>query len=105
MMKYTRSFTRPSVDVHWWFNATLSVPKSVSITQMENAYYATGKCIAQNITASADNLTLTFVGLWATEADHDEYMADAILLTYRAARLEYNALHGITETPIVAEVI
>jgi hypothetical protein len=96
MMKYTRSFTRPSIAVPWWFETQLGVPISVFDTQMANAYYATGKCIALNMSASADNLTLTFTGLWATAADHDEYMADTILQTYRSARVEYTTLHGIT---------
>jgi len=101
MIQYTRTYTRPTTMIPWWFNTTLSVPIADFHARMQSVYYATGKCISQNFSHSVDELTLTYTGLWESEAAYDEYDTDAILSLYWAAKDEYSLANGIVKGQLV----
>lgn len=105
MNRYTRTYTRPSTSIPWWYQTTLSVPISDFKARMLTSYYATGKCISEEMVMSVDELSVTYTGDWLSADAYNEYDADSVLGLYWAAKDEYCNLNGITKGPLSSEVI
>lgn len=105
MIQYTRSYTRPSTLVAWWFEVTLAVPRSVFHDRMIAAYYATGKVLLEDTVISPDGLTLTWTGMWESEVAFNEYDVDSVLSTYWVLKDEYNTSVDIIKGPLGMQTI
>ena len=95
MLIVTTTFTRPSADVSFY-----DVGETWK-TYFKTTYIDTGKCTepAENAKSfSPDNLILTKIMNWASQAYNDEYMADPVADAMKEARLAYSIAHNITLT-------
>jgi hypothetical protein len=102
MIKITRVMTRPSTEVKWHFDPSVSVV-STEFRQKMSQYIQNGKCLSTSRTFSEDNLTTTYEALWSTIEDYNESNTDPILVQMWAERDAYNAANGITMGPVVIE--
>lgn len=105
MIQYTRSYTRPSTSVSWWYEVTLAVPKSTFHNRMATEYYATGKVISENSSLSPDGLTHTWTGVFDNETSFNEYDVDSVLNTYWAVKDDYNLSVNIIKGPLESQII
>lgn len=85
-------FVRPSTNVPW-FSDTFT---QEYLNHVIEKYVRTGKFSSANV-VSSDGLTMMQTSTWTTKDDHNEWMADDYLATWRANRHAYNEEKGIIE--------
>ena len=98
MLHYLDTYTRPNTSVVWHSQALpeLNVPFVYHKVQ----HYITPMKLINDWTFSEDNLTLSGPWTWINQAALDEYLADPVVIEYRAAIAAYNDSVGIVKTTV-----
>lgn len=96
MLHYLDTYTRPSTDVPWHSQALPELNAEYLYHKLEHYFY-TDK-LSNTWTFSEDQLTLSGPWIWVSQEALDEYLADPVVIAYRAAIAEYNNNVGIIKT-------
>lgn len=99
MIKMTRTYSRPSVDIEWHIYVLDSAWVGPYINE---TYKNTGKLLGESIGWSDSfALSIEYVAYWLDNTSFEEYNYDSTLIPYWQERDVYNASVGITITPQV----
>ena len=103
MIKSTKTYTRPNTTVSF-FNHQAEINQETKI-HMKTTYIDTGKMVSTETSTSPDQLTITAVVTWFSQADLDQFTNDPIIVNgVTGLRSAYNAAFGITESTVVEEI-
>jgi len=95
MLKVTRIYTRPNVEIPWHGEVLLTRAVSDRLQ-----YHRTGGVILQeNQEISLDGLTLTYTGYFQDQSTFDVYDTDPALQQFWNDRISYCNMVGITIGP------
>ena len=103
MIITTRTFTRPSVDIPWHYEA-LRGP-ILFATRLEEDFMKTNKILSRNIEISDNELNLIVIIYWSTEQDMNSHFNDPLNLEYFKERDEYNKSVNIVMSDLEIESI
>lgn len=92
MIKTTRTFTRPSIDVPWHFEEL--VENSEFESRLEY-YFLNDKILSRESYYSNDSLIITIVIYWDSEASMTEHFNDTMNVDYFSKRNTYNEFSNI----------
>jgi hypothetical protein len=99
MIIIKRQFTRPSVDIPWHSE----ILPSEEFKLKRQVYIDSGKLVLHSITYSENGLQMFYEGIWASQADYDEYTSDPDLTPHWNIRNSYNESVGIIIGPKITE--
>ena len=98
MLHYLDTYTRPSTSVAWHSEALPELNAAFVYHKVQN--YITPMKLVNEWTKSEDQLTLSGPWTWTNQAALDEYLADPLVIEYRAAIAAYNDSVGIVKTTV-----
>jgi len=105
MYQIISKHTRPSVDVEF-YSILGSDDESVAfLSHWEDTVKINGKLIFVDSQISEDQLTMTTIMLWDSQASYDEAMDDPIVINKWNLRREYNTANGIVLADRTTETI
>ena len=70
----------------------------------KNKYKVSGKLLSESTDRTADGLTVSYAGLWKSQADLDEFNNNIVLKQYWNERNKHNKLNNIIQTKKIIEV-
>lgn len=95
MITMTKTFTRPSEAVEFY------KMDEETLTHYRSIYINEARALTPLRVLSEDKLSLNVIQKFTTQADHDAFMADPVIIASANARTAYNTANGITESPVV----
>lgn len=100
MLHYLDTYTRPSTSVAWHADALPELNAAFVYHKVQ--HYITPMKLVNEWTKSEDQLVLSGPWTWLNQAALDEYLADPVVIEYRAAIAAYNDSVGIVKatTPL-----
>jgi hypothetical protein len=98
MLHYLDTYTRPNTSVAWHSQALPELNAPFVYHKVQ--HYITPMKLVNDWTFSEDNLTLSGPWTWLNQAALDEYLADPVVIEYRAAIAAYNDSVGIVKTTV-----
>lgn len=96
MIIFTRTFTRPNVDIPF-HSEVLDV--SAFRERLTLNYINTNKLISQFKEITDDGLVMTYTGIWIDRESFEEYDNDPVLKPYWEARDAYYAENNVIIGP------
>ena len=98
MYQIIAKHTRPSVDVEFYSILGSDAESVAFLRHWDETFKFNGKLIFVDSQISEDQLTMTTIMLWDSQASYDEAMADPIVINKWNLRREYNRANGIVLT-------
>ena len=93
MIRITKTFTRPSANVDFWF----STPQGAAFGAYREATYG-AHLSSPEAYLTPDMLTWTYSVTWDSQESYDAMLADPVIKEAMAEYEAYNFVHGITDT-------
>jgi hypothetical protein len=94
MLRLTRKFVRPNVNVD--FYSTLLLGSDLA-SYIQKTYKDTNKLISTDVSYSDDTLTMTYEAVWTNWDDYNAYLQDPRIREHFNSRNDYNFKNGIAD--------
>jgi hypothetical protein len=98
-VKVTKMYVRENISTPF-YGRTTEDRAHITATFAE-----TGKLVSTERTVSADEHELSVVRIFATVADYESFLTDAVIASSKEERITYNSANSIIEYPAIVEEV
>jgi hypothetical protein len=98
-VKVTKVYVRENVSTPFYSRTT------EDRAHITTTFVDAGKLVSTERTVSADEHELSVVRIFATVADYESFLTDAVIASSKEERITYNSANSIIEYPAIVEEV